>query len=125
MSKEEGKSLRLLVVSNRLPVTVTKNAATNDYDFKMSSGGLVAALSGLKKQMSFTWIGWPGRSQQGYHIGLLIDTGIFFYILSLGIDVPTNERKHLQERLLNETSTLPVFVDEDLAELHYNGFSNR
>jgi trehalose-6-phosphate synthase len=61
MSKEESKSLRLLVVSNRLPVTVTKNASTNDYDFKMSSGGLVAALSGLKKQMSFTWIGWPGK----------------------------------------------------------------
>ncbi|CAO3597887.1 unnamed protein product [Absidia cylindrospora] len=100
MSKEENKGLRLLVVSNRLPITVNKNASTNEYDFKMSSGGLVAALSGLKKQMSFTWIGWPG------------------------LDVPDNERKHLQERLLNETSTLPVFVDDDLAELHYNGFSN-
>ncbi|CAO3622707.1 unnamed protein product [Cunninghamella blakesleeana] len=99
-NKDENKGLRLLVVSNCLPVTVTKNNTTNDYDFKMSSGGLVAALSGLKKQMSFTWIGWPG------------------------IDVPVHERKHLQQRLLDETSTLPVFVDDDLAELHYNGFSN-
>ncbi|ORX62168.1 hypothetical protein DM01DRAFT_1403862 [Hesseltinella vesiculosa] len=99
-TKQDGKNLRLLVISNRLPITVKKNPETNEYDFKMSSGGLVAALSGLKKQMSFTWIGWPG------------------------IDVPMNERNHLQERLLTETSTLPVFVDNDLAELHYNGFSN-
>ena len=28
----------------------------------MSSGGLVSALSGTKKQMEFTWIGWPGES---------------------------------------------------------------
>lgn len=27
----------------------------------MSSGGLVSALSGCKKKMSFTWIGWPGK----------------------------------------------------------------
>jgi trehalose-6-phosphate synthase len=56
----DNKELRLLVVSNRLPVTVSKDPATNDYAFKMSSGGLVSALSGLKKMMKFTWIGWPG-----------------------------------------------------------------
>lgn len=55
------KNLRLLVVSNRLPVTVNKDPKTNEFAFKMSSGGLVAALSGLKKMMSFTWIGWPGK----------------------------------------------------------------
>jgi trehalose-6-phosphate synthase len=27
----------------------------------MSSGGLVSALSGCKKTMQFTWIGWPGK----------------------------------------------------------------
>jgi trehalose 6-phosphate synthase len=44
---------RLLVVSNRLPVTVRKDESGH-YEFEMSSGGLVSALSGLKKQMSFT-----------------------------------------------------------------------
>jgi trehalose-6-phosphate synthase len=58
---KNDKNLRLLVVSNRLPVTVNKDQKTGEYDFKMSSGGLVAALSGLKKMMSFTWIGWPGN----------------------------------------------------------------
>lgn len=52
---------RLIVVSNRLPVTIKKNDETGDWDFSMSSGGLVSALSGCKKQMDFTWIGWPGE----------------------------------------------------------------
>ena len=58
---KNDKNLRLLVVSNRLPVTVNKDQKTGEYDFKMSSGGLVTGLSGLKKMMSFTWIGWPGK----------------------------------------------------------------
>jgi trehalose 6-phosphate synthase/phosphatase len=60
---KNDKNLRLLVVSNRLPVTVNKDQKTGEYAFKMSSGGLVAALSGLKKMMSFTWIGWPGKKK--------------------------------------------------------------
>ncbi|CAO0792631.1 unnamed protein product [Mucor circinelloides] len=97
---KNDKNLRLLVVSNRLPVTVNKDQKTGEYNFKMSSGGLVTGLSGLKKMMSFTWIGWPG------------------------LNVPAEDKKGLEERLLNETSTMPVFVDNDLADLHYNGFSN-
>jgi trehalose-6-phosphate synthase len=61
VDSKNDKNLRLLVVSNRLPVTVNKDAKTGEYDFKMSSGGLVTGLSGLKKMMSFTWIGWPGK----------------------------------------------------------------
>jgi trehalose-6-phosphate synthase len=33
-----------------------------EYSYKMSSGGLVTALSGLFKEMKFKWIGWPGFS---------------------------------------------------------------
>jgi trehalose 6-phosphate synthase len=78
--KNEAKDRepRLIVVSNRLPVTITKDD-NGDYSFKvsatfpcivccfahsppqMSSGGLVSALSGAKKIMSFTWIGWTGK----------------------------------------------------------------
>lgn len=43
----------------------------------------------------------------------------------LGLDVPQEERAGLEDRLLNETSTMPVFVDNELADSHYNGFSNR
>ena len=50
---------RLLVVSNRLPMTITRDE-NHQFKYSLSSGGLVSALSGLKKLMSFTWIGWPG-----------------------------------------------------------------
>lgn len=52
---------RLLVVSNRLPVTIKGNPGNEQgWTYHLSSGGLVSALSGLKKLMSFLWIGWPG-----------------------------------------------------------------
>lgn len=56
LSKDSG---RLVVVSNRLPVTIAREA-DGQYSYKMSSGGLVSALSGCKKQVDFIWIGWPG-----------------------------------------------------------------
>lgn len=48
---------------------------------------------------------------------------LFFFFL--GLDIPQEDRKDLEDRLLNETSTMPVFVENELADLHYNGFSNR
>jgi trehalose 6-phosphate synthase len=89
----------LIVVSNRLPITITKDAQ-GEYHFKMSSGGLVSALSGTKKSMTFTWIGWPG-----------------FYI-------PPKDRPILDKRLMEEYSCQAVYLDDDVADRHYNGFSN-
>ncbi|KAF8837764.1 glycosyltransferase family 20 protein [Paxillus ammoniavirescens] len=89
----------LIVVSNRLPVTITKDAS-GEYHFKMSSGGLVSALSGFKKSLSFTWIGWPG----------------FF--------IPQKDRQYVNKRLMEEYSCQAVYLDDDIADRHYNGFSN-
>jgi len=99
-SRTKKDDLRLLVVSNRLPVTITKDAS-GAYQYKMSSGGLVSALSGLKRMMTFTWIGWPG------------------------IDIPLEERALVQKELLEKHSCMPVFIDDEIADMHYNGFSNR
>lgn len=87
------------MVSNRLPVTIDKDA-NGVYHFKMSSGGLVSALSGCKKTMSFTWIGWPGK------------------------DIPVADRKLVNSRLLEEYNCYPVYLSDELADRHYNGFSN-
>ena len=89
----------LVVVSNRLPITISKDAH-GEYHFKMSSGGLVSALSGCKKSMSFTWIGWPG----------------FF--------IPLKDRPIVDKRLREEYSCQAVYLDDDIADRHYNGFSN-
>ncbi len=94
-----GAHAHLIVVSNRLPVTINKDAQ-GEYHFKMSSGGLVSALSGCKKSMSFTWIGWPG----------------FF--------IPPKDRPLVNKRLLEEYSCQAVYLDDDVADKHYNGFSN-
>ncbi|KAJ3107047.1 Trehalose-6-P synthase/phosphatase complex synthase subunit [Phlyctochytrium planicorne] len=98
LPSNEGPTGRLLVVSNRLPITIKKTG--NDWKLSMSSGGLVSALSGLKKGMSFTWFGWPG------------------------LEIAEDERPGLCDKLLNEYSSVPVFISDETAEMHYNGFSN-
>ncbi|KAK0891429.1 Trehalose-6-P synthase/phosphatase complex synthase subunit [Friedmanniomyces endolithicus] len=90
---------RLLLVSNRLPITI-KRSEDGIYDFSMSSGGLVSGLSGLKKTTQFQWYGWPGQ------------------------ELPEGEIARVRERLLNEFAAVPIFIEEDLADRHYNGFSN-
>ncbi|CAE6434882.1 unnamed protein product [Rhizoctonia solani] len=97
MEAKEGQ--RLIVVSNRLPITISKDAK-GEYHFKMSSGGLVSALSGCKKSMSFIWIGW---------------TGLY---------IPPKDRALVDKRLMEEYSCQAVYLDDDLADRHYNGFSN-
>lgn len=94
-----GQGGHLIVVSNRLPITINKDAA-GEYHFKMSSGGLVSALSGFKKSLNFTWIGWPG----------------FF--------IPPKDRPVVDKRLMEEYSCQAVYLDDDVADRHYNGFSN-
>jgi trehalose 6-phosphate synthase len=90
---------RLLLVSNRLPITI-KRSADGKYDFSMSSGGLVTGLSGLSKSTTFQWYGWPG------------------------LEVPGEEAKELTTRLKEEYGAIPVFIDDELADKHYNGFSS-
>jgi hypothetical protein len=106
---------RLIVVSNRLPVTISRND-DGTYNFKLSSGGLVSALSGCKKQMDFTWIGWPGKALRA----VLRPS----QRLRQGLDVPMEEREGLEKRLNDEYQCSPVYLSDEIAERHYNGFSN-
>lgn len=90
---------RLLLVSNRLPITIHRSE-DGHYDFNMSSGGLVSGLSGLSKATTFQWYGWPG------------------------LEIPENEVDHLKTRLKEEYNAVPVMLDDELADRHYNGFSS-
>ncbi|KAI3551392.1 glycosyltransferase family 20 [Colletotrichum abscissum] len=96
---EETAPGRLLLLSNRLPITI-KRSDDGSYSFSMSSGGLVTGLSGLSKTTSFQWYGWPG------------------------LEVPENEIAGMKQRLKDEYDAHPVFIDDELADKHYNGFSN-
>lgn len=90
---------RLLLISNRLPITI-KRSEDGEYTFSMSSGGLVTGLSGLSKTTSFQWYGWPG------------------------LEVPEAEAGPMREQLKEKHNAIPVFVDDELADRHYNGFAN-
>ena len=91
---------RLLLVSNRLPITIKRGKDTK-YETSMSSGGLVSGLSGLKKTTTFQWYGWPG------------------------LEVPENDIKKLKNQLKREYNAVPVLLDDRLADKHYNGFSSK
>ncbi|KAF2835728.1 glycosyltransferase family 20 protein [Patellaria atrata CBS 101060] len=95
-SHSEG---RLLLISNRLPITI-KRSEDGKYDFSMSSGGLVTGLSGLSKSTTFQWYGWPG------------------------LEVPENEVPLLKRRLKEKYNAIPIMLEDELADRHYNGFSN-
>ncbi|MBI4548422.1 MAG: bifunctional alpha,alpha-trehalose-phosphate synthase (UDP-forming)/trehalose-phosphatase [Ignavibacteriae bacterium] len=89
---------RILIVSNRLPVSITKSDSGLEY--KPSAGGLATGLSSLHAQFETLWIGWPG-------------------------EVPKELKKEVENRLMEEHRCYPVFLPSQLVERYYEGFSNR
>src|SRR5512145_830388 len=91
---------RLVVVSNRLPVTLAKNDS-GETTVVPGSGGLVTALSPVLRDRGGLWIGWLGNG----------------------------ESHHLQDVLAQGSresgyKLLPVDLTPDEAEGYYVGFSN-
>ncbi|KAI9339690.1 glycosyltransferase family 20-domain-containing protein [Obelidium mucronatum] len=99
---------RLLMVSNRLPITITPTAPASSqlpplerYQFKASSGGLVSGINGLDRSAyKMLWFGWPGGS------------------------LPVPDRAPVEKYLFDAYSAVPVHLEPRTADLHYNGFSN-
>ena len=90
---------RLLLVSNRLPISIQRSEE-GEYTFSQGSGGLVSGLRGLSKETTFHWYGWPG------------------------LEVPQSEQAYLDERLRYAFGAVPIDLDDVLAEHHYNGFAS-
>lgn len=91
---------RLIIASNRLPVSV-KCKGDGTYDFTPSSGGLVTGLSGLAKSgVQYLWYGWPG------------------------MEIPQNDIPQVTGELLGKHDTVPVLLDRETAEQYYDGFSS-
>jgi len=100
MPSAVGPEGRLLLISNRLPITI-KRSEDAKYETSMSSGGLVSGLSGLRKTTTFQWYGWPG------------------------LEIPEDEVGKLKDQLKQEYNAVPVMLDNELADKHYNGFSSK
>ncbi len=54
---------RLLIVSNRLPITLYKEG--HGWGIRPSSGGLVTAMAPVLRNRGGFWIGWPGTLEDG------------------------------------------------------------
>ncbi len=90
---------RLLLVSNRLPVTVRKERGR--FSVAPSSGGLATGLKGPHDQLGGLWFGWPGE------IADLTDT----------------ERTQLDAEL-RTLRTVPVWLSRQEIHQYYDGLSN-
>jgi len=92
---------RLIVVSNRLPVSILKTKS--GLKIRSSAGGLATGLSALPDQYEHLWIGWPGGAKEKYS---------------------SRDTKEI-EKELNDINCRPVFLSSAQVENYYEGFSNR
>jgi trehalose 6-phosphate synthase len=97
-AKPCSSSSHLILVSNRLPVTV-KRSDDGRFQYHRSCGGLVTCMSGLRTSQTYRWYGWPGTVESHY-------------------------KCRIRKDLLQDHSAVPVFLEKDLASKHYNGFSS-
>jgi trehalose 6-phosphate synthase/phosphatase len=90
---------RLLIVSNRLPVTV--RATAGQVEVTRSAGGLATGMSGPHARLGGLWLGWPGDVE--------------------GLDEAA--RADL-ERRLDELRLVAVPLSRDEIARYYEGYSN-
>lgn len=101
-AKNSVKTHDFIIVSNRLPVSVTKQNGT--LVFTPSSGGLATAMSSLdsKTAGSRLWIGWPGIASDGL----------------------TAAERNTITRKLRANNCVPVFLSQDQIKNFYEGYAN-
>lgn len=99
----KGDKGRFLVVSNRLPITLT-HGENDKWEGNASSGGLVNALNPVLKNRGGFWIGWPGMAAE--------------IKLSQLREILGPLSKKVGYRLM------PVLLTEKDMEEYYYGFSN-
>src|SRR5207247_2190379 len=92
---------RLIVVSNRLPLTVRR--AGDAWRTERSSGGLASALDPVLKRTGGLWVGWPGEAP-----------------------AVRDERREEQVRALRQKhGYVAVDLPADVARNFYDGYANQ
>ncbi|MDQ2949578.1 MAG: bifunctional alpha,alpha-trehalose-phosphate synthase (UDP-forming)/trehalose-phosphatase, partial [Acidobacteriota bacterium] len=92
-----SENSRLIVVSNRLPVSLVKEE--NEWKAKRSAGGLATAMDPILKQAGGIWIGWSGT--QG------------------------DETPEALKLLREDQSCIAVNLPADIVEKFYEGYANQ
>jgi trehalose 6-phosphate synthase/phosphatase len=91
----------LLIVSNRLPITITSHS-DSEFHFERSSGGLATALAHTHRERKALWLGWPGS-----HFRTVA------------------ARQQVHDLLKSQHGCVPVFLGARAIQQYYHGFSNR
>ncbi len=99
MKDKRAAAERLIVVSNRLPVTV--KAGGDGFSYSPSVGGLATSLNALRSDIEMLWLGTPGLDIKG-----------------------SEERVSVKKELRDKFDSVPVLLEAETFEAYYNGFSN-
>lgn len=95
--------MRLILVSNRLPIQVTEEG--EEIRIQPSAGGLVTGLSAyldvVRDQMETLWVGWPGK------------------------ELPEKTLTYVKKEALTRYNGYPVQIPDALNEKFYYGFCNK
>jgi len=92
---------KLIIVSNRLPVTVKQCEGV--VQIAQSVGGLATGLASFYAERDCEWIGWPGLAAD---------------------ECSESDRKEIRNRL-HEKHCEPVFLSERELDEYYRGFCNQ
>lgn len=100
MKKKQMSTGRLVIVSNRLPLSVKK--VDGKLEYSPSVGGLSTALSSYVESGQARWIGWPG----------------------IALEDITNDEQAAITAKLRKQHCYPVFLTKKQIDGFYNGYSN-
>ncbi len=97
--------MRIIIVSNRLPVNVRKSE-NGKFEYLQSVGGVATGLlaylqSYVSEDYEYLWIGWPG------------------------MQISKKDRLQVRDYLNKEFHAYPIFVKEKLMDSFYLGFCNK
>lgn len=92
---------KILIVSNRLPVTIAMEGKT--FTVNPSVGGLATGVQTVCENNNSVWIGWPGFDAQSV----------------------TPEMLGMIEGELSKLDCCPVYIEQEDIDAYYYGFSNR
>jgi trehalose 6-phosphate synthase/phosphatase len=85
---------QIINVANRLPVTIGEKIS-------LSTGGIVSAIEGIRKDYKMLWLGWPGEVIEG-----------------------KKNQQQIKKILLDKYHCAPVFLNKSEIDGFYYGFSN-